>query len=309
MKRQIFVVDSFSGKAFAGNPAGVLLDGAALTDAQLQQIAAEMKHSETAFILPARDPQASFHLRWLTPKAEVRFCGHATLAALAVMANEAQRIRVPGTGTTRFLFSSLAGLLRAELSRDENKKLKIRFETPAAQFEQTPVAEKLLASLGLMSELLDPTFSPRRSIPGTGVEGNLYLCLREHDALTRAKCDPAALADAMHEAKVHGAVLFVRAHQENLGSGVDAALRCFFPEHLGGSGEDPVTGSACGQLGLLLQEVTPEIMPRELVFSQGDELHRPGRVHVEVRPENQPGRITAWIGGDFTVLLRGELDL
>jgi PhzF family phenazine biosynthesis protein len=305
MKRQIFVVDSFSGKAFGGNPAGVLLDGAALADAQLQQIAAEMKHSETAFILPARDPQASFHLRWLTPKAEVRFCGHATLAALAVMANEAQRIRVPETGAARFSFSSLAGLLRAELSRDENRKLKIRFETPAASFEQTPVAEKLLASLGLMSELLDPTFSPRRSIAGIGVEGNLYLCLREHDALTRARCDPAALAEAMHEAKVHGVVLFVRGHAD----GIDAAVRCFFPEHLDGSGEDPVTGSACGQLGLLLQEVTPEILPRALVFTQGDELGRPGRVHVEVRPENQPGRITAWIGGDFTVVLRGELDL
>ena len=118
MRRPIYVIDSFSTGPFTGNPAAVLLDGSTLSDAQLQQIAFEMRHSETAFVLPARDPAASFHLRWLTPKAEVRFCGHATLAALAVMAGEAGRIRVPEKGTARFTFSSKAGLLRAEVSRD-----------------------------------------------------------------------------------------------------------------------------------------------------------------------------------------------
>ena len=180
MRRPIYVVDSFSSAPFGGNPAGVLLGGADLSDAQLQKIATEMRHSETAFVLPARDPAASFHLRWLTPKAEVRFCGHATLAALAVMAEEEERLRVPEKGIAHTAFSSRAGILRAELSRDEKKKLKIRFETPAVKFETTPVSERLLTSLGLLSELLDPSFAPRRAINDDGSTGNLYLCLREH---------------------------------------------------------------------------------------------------------------------------------
>ncbi len=305
MRRPIYVVDSFSGTAFGGNPAGVLLDGAELTDAQLAKVAAEMRHSETAFVLPARDPAASFHLRWLTPKAEVQFCGHATLAAIAVMVEEARRLRVAERGVVKTAFTSRAGLLRVELSRDAGRKLRIRFETPATAFQPTPVSERLLSSLGLIAEVLDPTFAPRRAGVSAGSEGNLYICLRERENLTRAKCDPAALQDALSEAQAFGVVLFVRSPA----TGVDAAMRCFFPDQLDGSGEDPVTGSAAGQLACLLQEVLPEILPRSLVFSQGTELGRPGRVEIDVRPETTPGQIRAWIGGEFSVVLRGELDL
>ncbi len=225
------------------------------------------------------------------------------------MADEAQRLRVPEKGIVRTAFTSRAGLLRVELSRDEKKKLKIRFETPPVAFEQTAVSDKLLAALGLIAEVLDPTFAPRRAQITEGSEGNIYICLRDRDALARVRPDPAALADALHDAargnKSHGVVLFSRAPHP----GVDAALRCFFPDHLGDSGEDPVTGSACGQLACLLQEVLPELLPRALVFTQGDELGRPGRVEIDVRPEAQPGQLRAWVGGAFAVVLRGELEL
>ena len=226
-------------------------------------------------------------------------------AAIAVMAEEAQRLRVPESGTAKFSFSSRAGLLRAELSRDLSRKLRIRFETPKSAFEATPVSERMLSALGLISEVLDPSFLPRRAVQSASSEGNLYLCLRSRDDLARARCDPAALQDALGEAKAGGAVLFVRAPDE----GIDAAVRCFFPDQLDGSGEDPVTGSAAGQLACLMQEVQPELLPRSLVFTQGNELGRPGRVEIEVRPELTPGDIRAWIGGAFTVVLRGELDL
>lgn len=47
--------------------------------AWMQQVAAEMKHSETAFVRPVDDPEADFELRWFTPNAEVALCGHATM--------------------------------------------------------------------------------------------------------------------------------------------------------------------------------------------------------------------------------------
>jgi len=73
MKRPCYIVDAFSAQAFGGNPAGVVLDGAGLSDAQMQRIASEMKHSETAFPLPPRVSGSDFHLRWFTPASEVRF--------------------------------------------------------------------------------------------------------------------------------------------------------------------------------------------------------------------------------------------
>jgi PhzF family phenazine biosynthesis protein len=78
---RMLVVDAFTDRPFGGNPAGVcLLDGPA-EPAWMQRLAAEMKHSETAFARPAGDRGADFELRWFTPEVEVGLCGHATLAA------------------------------------------------------------------------------------------------------------------------------------------------------------------------------------------------------------------------------------
>jgi len=89
--------------------------------------------------------------------------------------------------------------------------------------------------------------------------------------------------------------------------GVDAALRAIFADH--GVSEDPVTGSASGHLALLLQQLVPAELPRNLVFTQGDELGRPGRIDIELRPGSNPSDLRAWITGPATVILRGELDL
>src|SRR6478736_5315059 len=118
MKRPLYLVDAFTAEALRGNTAAVVLDGTDLDDKTMQRIAAELKHSETAFPLPAREPGASFHLRWFTPTNEVVFCGHATLASIRVLVEEAGRIRVPATGIVRTAFTSKAGLLRVELWRD-----------------------------------------------------------------------------------------------------------------------------------------------------------------------------------------------
>ena len=49
----------------------------------MQKIAAENRHSETAFIVP-RDG-SDFDLRWFTPEIEDDLCGHATLASAYVL--------------------------------------------------------------------------------------------------------------------------------------------------------------------------------------------------------------------------------
>src|SRR5205085_9722480 len=121
MRRPCYIVDAFSPQPLAGNSAGVLLDGADLEGKAMQRIANELKHSETAFPLPAREPTAAFHLRWFTPQAEVAFCGHATLAAFQVLVEEARRIRVPDGGVTRTAFTCKSGRLNVELSRADGK--------------------------------------------------------------------------------------------------------------------------------------------------------------------------------------------
>src|SRR5438128_559412 len=189
MRRPCYVVDSFAAQALAGNPAGVLLDGADLDSRSMQRIAGELKHSETAFPLPAREPTAALHLRWFTPESEVAFCGHATLAAFHVLVEEARRIRVPDRGIVRSSFTCRSGKLNVELSR-ENGKLRVLIETPASKFELAQLPASLLTAMGLVPEVLDPKIAPQKSAI---LEGNLYLCLRDREALARCKPDSLAL--------------------------------------------------------------------------------------------------------------------
>src|SRR6266478_1759197 len=287
MRRPCYVVDSFAPHPLAGNPAGVVLDGADLDAKTMQRIANELKHSETAFPLPAREPTAALHLRWFTPEAEVAFCGHATLATFHVLVEEAGRIRVPEGRVTRTAFTCKSG------------KLSVVIETPASRFERAQVPAELATALGIVPEAMSPELAPWKSAI---LEGNLYVCVRDRETLARCRPDGPSLDRLGRQLGVAGFAVFAL----RPAAGVDAAVRCFFPGY--GILEDPVTGSAAGQLGALIQTVQPEAMPRRLLFTQGDEMGRPGRIEVEVR-ETMGGhhemvspeitsRFRAFIGGN-----------
>jgi PhzF family phenazine biosynthesis protein len=118
---RVYVVDAFTDRPFAGNPAGVC----PLTDPAdpdwMQRVAAEFNLSETAFPRPIEGPpgaagrshgggeqavaghggadHADFELRWFTPSVEVALCGHATLATAHVLYETGA---VPGDRPIRF---------------------------------------------------------------------------------------------------------------------------------------------------------------------------------------------------------------
>ena len=84
MNLEIFQIDAFTDKVFAGNPAAVCPLTEWLADDQMQKIALENNLAETAFFVPQGDAYA---LRWFTPAAEVDLCGHATLATAYLLFN------------------------------------------------------------------------------------------------------------------------------------------------------------------------------------------------------------------------------
>src|SRR5690606_17240648 len=82
MGMKLFQVDAFTQTKFRGNPAGVCIVDQFLSDAQMQDIAAEMNLAETAFV----QLEESVHqLRWFTPTVEVELCGHATLSTAHIL--------------------------------------------------------------------------------------------------------------------------------------------------------------------------------------------------------------------------------
>lgn len=71
-------IDAFTDRPYGGNPAAVVRLVTPVTDRAMQALAAEFGLSETAYLLPEGD---AWRLRWFTPAAEVRLCGHATVAS------------------------------------------------------------------------------------------------------------------------------------------------------------------------------------------------------------------------------------
>ena len=84
---ELTVVDAFTDRPFAGNPAAVALLHAFPPDERMQAVAREMNLSETAFAVARGDGE--FDLRWFTPAVEVDLCGHATLATAHVLGGSA----------------------------------------------------------------------------------------------------------------------------------------------------------------------------------------------------------------------------
>src|SRR5213595_3091155 len=102
----LYVVDAFTDRPFAGNPAAVCVLDRWPADDWLQAVGREMNLSETAFLVRRAD--AAFDLRWFTPAVEVDLCGHATLASAHALWEGGHAPR------TRLTFRTASGPLTAD---------------------------------------------------------------------------------------------------------------------------------------------------------------------------------------------------
>jgi PhzF family phenazine biosynthesis protein len=212
MKTQqiIYQVDAFTTQPFKGNPAGVCILGNEPDSAWMQNMAMEMNLSETAFVFPGEKCRI---IRYFTPEAEMKLCGHATLSASHILYE---------TGTVKsdeeIRFSSKAGELIIKKNDDwitmnfpvytvEKMELTADFEKVTGAIPQELYKAGFGWTLALMkneSEVrnMKPNFSLMKNSPF----GDLIV--------TALSEDPA----------------------------FDFCVRCFAPAV--GIDEDPVTGSA-----------------------------------------------------------------
>lgn len=219
---RIRIVDAFTDRPFAGNPAGVLLlDGAAFPDdGWMQRVASEVNLSETAFAHrldgtpDATD--ADWALRWFTSAAEVAMCGHATLATAHVLFST-------GAATSLVRFATRSGVLSVRPA--DGGALTMDFPTAPLTAATPPPA----VALALGAEPLAGY--------DTGPDvGDLLVELADEAAVRALTPDFAALAALGPRGVI------ATAAAEDPSRGYDFVSRGFFPAV--GIDEDPVTGSA-----------------------------------------------------------------
>lgn len=215
MKLPYFLIDAFTDQAFTGNPAAVYVLKQPIADHLMQNIAAEMNLSETAFVLQGRNTTT---LRWFTPTTEVDLCGHATLASAHALFTA---IDQPQRGAIRF--ESASGTLTCAQTPDG-----IRLDFPATQPTPEAVDPVICAQLGVT----DPIYFGRSRFD------YLIHLPREEDVLALAP-NFSALA----RIATRGFIVTAEANASDL----DFVSRFFAPAT--GVNEDPVTGSAHCCLG------------------------------------------------------------
>ncbi|MGW1008118.1 PhzF family phenazine biosynthesis protein [Streptomyces sp. NPDC002520] len=215
---RIRIVDAFTDRPFAGNPAGVLiLDAGFPDDDWLQNVAMEVNHAETAFAhrLP-EGGDADWALRWFTPAAEVAMCGHATLATAHVL-------HATGAHEGPVRFATRSGVLVATPGADGS----ITLDFPTAPLTPVEVPAGVAGALGAEPVVAYDT--------GSQV-GDLLVELADEKTVRSLAPDHKALAAY----STRGIIATARA--EDPARGYDFVSRCFFPNV--GIDEDPVTGSA-----------------------------------------------------------------
>ena len=204
-----YIVDAFTDKPFAGNPAAVCVMDSWPSEASMMKLAMENNLSETAFIV--KEPEG-YHLRWFTPGSEIELCGHATLASAFVILNFIE----PESSSVSF--NTMSGMLTVTRKGDLYE-----MDFPTYELKEIPVTDDMEKAFGVR--------------PVKAVLGLDLICVFDNEEQVRnMQPDQGMLM------KIEGRLQNATA----AGSDADCVSRSFCPKLA--IAEDPVCGSAHCQI-------------------------------------------------------------
>ena len=286
---KLYIVDAFTTQKFSGNQAGVALlgrDEDYPEDAFLQAIAAELKHSETAFV--KRLGPETFQVRYFTPEGEVDLCGHATIATFTVLREEG--VLEPGT----YQASTLAGELSIEVSPTA---VWMDMAPPVEkQHFSAPECAALYAAYGLSTEDMPEGLPPEAVSTGLC---DILLPVSSREALERAVQNEAEVIRLSKHYGVVGVHLFWPC----LARGETAHCRNFAP--LYAIPEEAATGTSNGALTYYLYRHGRLQPGGENRFIQGEHMGKPSEILSRLEESN--GAVKVRVGGRAVLSMRCEL--
>lgn len=235
MKLQMFQVDAFTSRPFAGNPAAIVPLDDWLPDEVMQAIAMENNLAETAFF---KKGENGYDLRWFTPTVEMDLCGHATLATGYLI------FEVLGTDEKILRFQTRSGELTVE---KEGGRYVLDFP----------------ARPGVAAE------APAGLIDAIGAEPLKVLKSRDYMLVYESEADILAITPdigALRRVDAHAVIVTAK------GDTADFVSRFFAPG--AGVDEDPATGSAhCTLIPYWAEKLGKTELFARQVSQRGGELY------------------------------------
>ncbi|MCX5382769.1 PhzF family phenazine biosynthesis protein [Streptomyces sp. NBC_00083] len=271
---------AFASDPAGGNPAGVVLDASGLDDAAMLAIAAELGYSESAFLTAPPEglgePGRAFTLRFFSPKAEVPFCGHATVATAIALGER--------VGTGGLTFATPAGTVPVTVAEDQATG-RLRATLTSVEPHSEPVGEEdlaeALAALDWPAEDLDPAIAPGIAFAGAR---HLVLGAATRERLADLAYDFDRLTALMHRLDLTTVQLVWRAS--------DSVFHVRDPFPVGGVVEDPATGAAAAAFGAYARELGLVGEESVLTLYQGEDLGRPGELTVTLHSGDARVRVS-----------------
>ncbi|MBX9833360.1 MAG: PhzF family phenazine biosynthesis protein [Burkholderiaceae bacterium] len=255
-------IAAFSDGPLGGNPAGVWIGEALPPSAEMQRIAADVGFSETAF---AVSQGSGWSVRYFSPESEVPFCGHATIALGAALAQR------EGDGV--FSLSLAHAQITVEGRRDGDL-VQAALQSPPTRSGPLPdgLLDRLLTLFGLAPADLDPRIPPALIHGGAS---HAVLALRSRAALA-----------AMHYALDAGRTLMLEAGLVTIVLVVAESGQLLHTRNAFASGgvlEDPATGAATAALAGYLRDLGwPHGGAIDVV--QGEDMGMRSRLRAEIGP-------------------------
>ena len=300
--------DVFTDRAFCGNPLAVFPEAEGISDEVMMKIAREMNLSETVFVLPPQ-AEALRRLRIFTPTREIPFAGHPIVGTWTALAQEGV-VPLPdgGNGWQRIFHEVGIGTLPFDIEFQDGKAVQVvmtqgKFEI-IHEIDDAPEQAEVARALGLAREDLDESLPIQVITTGLSC---LAVPVRSLADLRDCHVNTSLLSDIYTRHGGTGCHAFTR---ETLEVGAARAHARFFAP-ADNIPEDPATGSACGALGAYLVHhdalsLEPENGVYKFVIEQGDFIHRPSRINLEVK--GKAGSVEeVRVGGPAVLVARGEV--
>lgn len=296
-----YQVDTFTRKAFSGEPVAVITQSMGLSDEEMQLIGNELNLSGVVFVLPSIELSEAFNrLRHFQAAGEVLYLDHTTLASIWVIVCE-KWLPVPINGS---LF------LKIELPDNNPTPVEIRCAEgniyqvmlPAAipVLSEPPIelVENTLDMMNLSSEDLDEA----QGIYYYEALQQLLLPLRTKKTLFEIQFDEKKMAELDENYPLIVPYVYRRQNGRRL-----IHTRNFSSEHGTVAGIPHCSAASAASVAALLNESAAHSTQKiEFIVEQGNPEERQLRIFVEVFFESGLMKQIS-VGGSSFVVMTGKL--
>jgi len=291
---RIVYVDAFTREPLKGNPCAILPEASGLSDEEMQAIARETNLSETSFVFSST--QADFRVRYFTPREEIPFAGHPTIATTYLLAQEGLiPLREP---STIIQLEFKVGVLPVELFVQARQVKRIVMTQKKPSFGATFSREEVSRCFNLTPADLRAECLPQ--VVSTGLPF-LIVAVKDLSILEKVQINRDALSRLCQKANVSDAFMFCLGGFEPES---DTHARLLDPF---GASEDPFTGSASGAMGAYIFRYGLK-NKRMLRAEQGHFVKRPGYATIEVVGPVESFEAVK-VGGEAAKVIEGMISL